>query len=140
MRRSSSMLALYLAVVFVSGALVGAFSYRLYSTEISVKATDRRRGGPEEWRRRFVSEAEKRLSLSEEQLAEFNAILDRTKERFDEVDANVCRPAKRAVHEEQSAEISAMLDDSQRAEYTRWREERAEKRRKDREKRDGRAR
>ena len=55
MMRSKLSAALYLALVFLSGSLVGAFTYRLYSAN-TVSATVSRRLDPVEWRRRYMQE------------------------------------------------------------------------------------
>jgi hypothetical protein len=131
MKRSKLALALSLVLVFLSGALVGAFSYRLYSTETTVTANESRRPSPEEWRQRFVAKATTRLQLDEAQVAELNVILDRAKERFDALDGEVYKPQKRAIKEREVTEINAMLNDEQRAEYAKWMAEHATRRRKD---------
>lgn len=130
MKRSNVALAISLALVFISGALFGAFSYRLYSTETTVTANESRRPSPEEWRQRFIAKATTRLELSDSQVLELNVILDRAKERFDALDGEVYRPQKRAIKERETSEINAMLNDEQRAEYANWMEEHAGRRRK----------
>ena len=130
MKRSNLALAISLALVFVSGLLVGALSYRLYSTETTVTANQSRRPSPEEWRQRFVAKATTRLDLSNDQILELNVILDRSKERFNALDGEVYKPQKRAIKEREITEINAMLSDGQRAEYAKWLEEHAARRRK----------
>ena len=132
MKRSKLALAISLALVFISGALVGAFSYRLYSTETTVTANESRRPTPEEWRQRFVAKATTRLKLSDGQILELNAILDRAKERFDALDSEVYKPQKRVIKELEITEINAMLNNEQRAEYSKWLDEHAARRRKSR--------
>jgi hypothetical protein len=130
-------LAFYLFLVFASGLLVGGIGYRLYSTEATAKARTEERGGrhsAKEWRARFTKAMIERLTLDENQVRELNVILDRTKGRFDELEKelhNSSRPQRRAIIEKQIAEINAMLDQEQQAEYEKWLEERAAKRRKD---------
>ena len=129
MKRSNLALAISLAVVFLSGALVGAFSYRLYTTENTVVANDSKRPSPEEWRRHFVDRATSRLKLSADQIVELNAVLDKTKARFEQLDGDVYRPQKRAIREQMVAEITALLNEEQRAEYAKWLEEHSSHRR-----------
>lgn len=130
-------LAFYLFLVFASGLLVGGIGYRLYSTEATAKArTEQRRGrsSSEEWRARYTKAMTERLALSEIQVRELNVILDRTKGRFDELEKELhdsSRPQRKAIIEQQIAEINAMLDPEQRTEHEKWVEERAAKRRKD---------
>ena len=132
MNRSAGALALYLALVFVSGLLVGAFGYRLYETKRKApSAAEGKRPTPEEYRSRFIALMDERLALSETQTAELNAILDRTKQRFDALDQEnqeALRPRKRAILDQQASEIMAILAPEQQAEYQKIREERAKHR------------
>ncbi len=124
MRRSNLALAFYLVLVFLSGAVVGAFGYRLY-----VGANSRtQRLSPEEYRQRYVEAMKKRLQLSDDQVQQLNVILDRTRDRFRRLDNEVMKPQKQAIRNQQIQDITAMLDSEQRAEYEKWRQERAERR------------
>lgn len=132
MNRSAGALALYLALVFVSGLLVGAFGYRLYeTTREAPPSAENKRPTPEEYRSRFIALMDERLALSEAQMTELNAILDRTKQRFDALDQEyqeALRPRKRAILDQQASEIMAILAPEQQAEYQKIREERAKHR------------
>ncbi len=139
MTRSTLSVALYLSIVFVSGVVAGVLGYRLYTTETTAKATEaeHRKPTPEEWRARFIDAMEERLALSDAQISQLNEILDRTKTRFDELEResrDLYRPRKRAIIDQQNAEIMAMLDQVQQSEYEKFRAERAERRRKAHEK------
>jgi|SRR5580698_722390 hypothetical protein len=82
MTRKSLQIAFYLLLVFVSGSVVGALSYRTYNppTARSVSAPP----SPSEWRRTYIEESRTRLSLTDDQVAKLTAILDQTEARFRE--------------------------------------------------------
>lgn len=125
MKRSSLILALLL--VFLSGVVVGAVGYRLYTAQPAA-ATTERRPSPEEFRRRYVEMMKTRLRLTDEQLAQLNAILDETRELFKKYEEK-SRAEKQAIRDHQIAKINAMLTEEQRAEYAKIRAEREAKRR-----------
>ncbi|MCP5111158.1 MAG: hypothetical protein GY953_10010 [bacterium] len=127
MRKSSLTLVLSLVAVFLSGAVVGGFGYRVYRGP-SVRATNER-PKPEEYRQRFMKMMKERVKLTVQQVDQLNAIMDRTKERFHELDASK-KPEKRAIFSEQNEAIVAILDDQQRVEFAKIREERAARRKK----------
>lgn len=77
MLRSKFSAALYLVLVFVSGALLGGFAYRLYSAS-AVSATAGRRPDPVEWRKRYMDEMRTRVHTDADQEAQINRILDET--------------------------------------------------------------
>jgi hypothetical protein len=124
MRRSSLIVALLL--VFLSGVVVGAVGYRLYTAEPA--AATERRPSPEEYRRRYVEMMKTRLHLSEEQLARLNAILDETREMFKQYEEK-SRAEKQAIRDQHVAKVNAMLTEEQRAEYAKIRAEREARRR-----------
>lgn len=125
MKRSSLMVGVYLLLVFVSGALVGAFGHRLYSANaVSAKNP----AGHEAFRKRYVSEMETRLKLDQDQLRKFISILDESKDRY-RVTRDRIEPEMKQIQLEQRANIRAILRPEQVAEYEKMLEER-EKRRK----------
>jgi len=74
-------IALYLFVVFVSGAVVGALGYRTYKPPT---ASSNARVSPEEWRRQYLQELENRVSLTSDQVTKVDAILEETSTRYHE--------------------------------------------------------
>lgn len=135
MRRSTLALVLSLTAVFVSGAVVGGFGYRMCTRTEQVEATDRpnqRRPTPEEFRAMFVNAMKKRLDLTDDQVNQLHVILDRTDQRFRELDLKT-RPEKQAIQKMQHEEIKAILTPVQQEAYTKFLEERAEHRRRMRE-------
>ena len=120
MRRSNLTLALYLLLVFLSGVVVGALGDRFQTTQ-SVKAKNPL--NPEEMRRQYVEDLRSRLKLSADQLKQLTVILDETRDRFREL-RHKYSPDVRAIQESQASRIRAMLDEKQRAEYEKMRQER----------------
>ncbi|HZT40418.1 MAG TPA: hypothetical protein VFA28_21185 [Bryobacteraceae bacterium] len=120
MRLSRLNIALYIGLIFLSGAVVGVFADRLYSVS-GVRAKDPR--DPKEWRSRYMAEMKSRLGLRPDQVTSLNNILDETRTRFHEVHDRM-QPELDAIREQQVNKIRAMLDDRQRAEYEKMRAER----------------
>jgi hypothetical protein len=134
MRRSTVTAILYLCLVFLSGILVGGFGMRLYNArDVSAKTNP---CSPEDMRRRYMDDMRTRLKLSDEQLAQFTAILESTRERFHDLREKY-RPEVKIIQEEQVAKIRAILNESQRAEYEKLREEREKHQPPDRPRRPG---
>jgi len=121
MRRSGVAVALYLLLVFGSGALVGAFGYWLYvSKTVSAKSRPRT---PEEYRRRYIEEMNTRLKLNADQLQRLNAILDETGAKYRALHAR-SKPEMDSIQQWQVGAVRAILDDAQRREYEKMRQER----------------
>jgi len=110
-----------LMAVFLSGAAVGGFGVSLYSTR-TVSAAPA-------WRQKYVKDLTQRLQLSNDQLGKLNTILDDTRARYDAVKLRY-KPEMDKIHDEQVANIRAMLDQQQGLEYDKYREERERERRK----------
>jgi uncharacterized membrane-anchored protein YhcB (DUF1043 family) len=125
MRRSNLYVGLYLFLVFVSGVLVGAIAYRLYSTE-AVSATKSSARGSDDYRRQYLEEMRSRLKLRDDQVRQLDAILDATREEYHAIHQKLA-PEMKAVQEEQVQKVLAMLNEAQRAEYQKMREERAKR-------------
>jgi hypothetical protein len=125
--RSQFTVALYLLAVFLSGAVAGGFAHRLYMVK-NVQA-EPSRPRPEEYRQKYLNEMKSRLGLDDTQTARLNEILDHTHQRF-KTFRETHREEFNAIHDEQVREINAMLNEPQRAEYEKFRQER-EKRRRD---------
>ena len=124
-RKSSLSAVVYLVLVFLSGALVGAFAYRLYMVgSVSSNAMPR---SPEEYRKRAIEEMTTRLHLSAEQVSSLHRIYDGTRQRFRELHDKQ-RPEYRVIENDQYQEILAILTEPQRAEYQKMREERDRRR------------
>jgi uncharacterized membrane protein len=120
MKRWNPPIALYLFLVFISGAVVGALGYRVYSPPSARSAP---RVSPEEWRRRFVEEMQTRVSLTTEQVQKVNAIMDETKTRFDD-DRERHHRVLEQIREEQRAKMRAILTAEQFPKYEQFRADR----------------
>ena len=119
MKRWNPPIALYLFLVFVSGAVVGALGYRVYNPPSARSA----RLSPEEWRRRFVDEMQTRVNLTAEQVQKVNAIMDETKTLFDG-DRERHHRVVEQIREEQRAKMRAILTAEQLPKYEQFRTDR----------------
>ena len=126
MKRSLA-IPLYVLMVFLSGALVGAVGYRLYSAK-TVSATVAAKPKPEEWRKHVVEDMRTRLKLSDEQVSKLQAAFDETKQNFVAYDQR-SKAERKSIIEGQHQTIRAFLNDEQRAEYDKLLQERQAKRR-----------
>ncbi len=122
MTRSKLAIALYLLLVFVSGVVVGVLGHRLY-TASSVIATRQNPRTPEEYRQKYLAEMRTRLKLDEAQVKQLNTILDNTRDQFRDF-REKHKSEFKAIQDGQVAKINALLNDTQRAEYERMRQER----------------
>lgn len=122
-RQSTVSAVIYLVVVFLSGALVGAFAYRLYMVN-SVSGSNR---SPEEYRRHYVAEMTSRLHLSTDQVSNLQRIMDETRQRYKDLHDRQ-RPDMKVIENEQYEKVKAMLTEPQRTEYDKMRAERERRR------------
>ncbi len=102
MNFSRKSIALYVGLVFVSGAVLGVFGDRLYTvTTVASKGKNAPKPvpTPEEFRRGYLGYMQKRLSLSEDQVTHLGLILDETRARMNEIH-------ERAVPEQQEIQKS----------------------------------
>ena len=117
--------ALYMALVFVCGAVVGAFAHRLYTVSgVSANAAQR---NPEEFRKRFMADLKGRLQLTDDQAAKLGAIMDDTRARFRDV-RDKFEPEMQKIREDQRQKIGELLSPSQQAEWQKIMEERQRRR------------
>ena len=120
MRLSRGAIILYVGLVFASGAVLGAFSHRLYTvSSVSAKTTR----NPEEFRKRYLVEMQKRLNLTPDQVTNLNAILDQTRSRYNEAKERM----RESLHDEQMAKVRAILTPEQQLDYEKVQKERAER-------------
>ena len=124
--------ALYMALVFACGGVVGAFGHRLYTVSgVSANVTQR---NPEEFRKRFMADMKARLQLNDDQAAKLEVIMDETRARFRQV-RDKFEPEMQKIREDQRQRISELLSASQQAEWQKIIDERQRRResKKDRE-------
>jgi hypothetical protein len=106
-----------LLLVFVSGAIVGVFGYRAYThaQSVAVRAPEKKQD-PEEVRKLLIDEMAKEVRLDGPQVAQLGKIYDDTRERFNEFNKQRNNEA-RAIWEEQTARIKALLRPDQEPLY-----------------------
>ena len=126
MRLSRATIAVYVLLVFASGAVLGAFGHRLYAVS-TVNARPGR--NPEEFRKRAIAEYQRRLKLDPQQVAKLEGIMDETRARVEETRQKM-RPAYQKIHEEQAAKVREMLSPDQIVEFEKMRKERDEREKK----------
>jgi Spy/CpxP family protein refolding chaperone len=122
MKLSRAAIALYVGLVFVSGAVLGGFAHRLYTVSaVSAKAPS----NPEEFRKRVVEGMRTRLNLTEAQVVKLDLIYDETRARVHQTRKQM-EPAFEAIRQEQIDMVKAMLTPEQRVEYDKFLKEREE--------------
>ncbi|HUJ49178.1 MAG TPA: hypothetical protein VLW25_03240 [Bryobacteraceae bacterium] len=105
MKRWNLPIALYLFLVFVSGAVVGALGYRTYKPPT---ASSNSPLSPEDARRQYIREMQSRANLTDDQLQQVNTILDETRSRFHEARDKHNQIVK-DIGEQQRAKVRAIL-------------------------------
>ena len=117
--------ALYMALVFACGGVVGAFAHRLYTVSgVSANAAQR---NPEEFRKRYMAEMKARLQLSDDQASKLGTIMDDTRAEFRDVRGKI-EPDMQKIRDDQRQKISELLSPSQQAEWQKIVEERQRRR------------
>jgi len=121
MRRSNLATLLYLAIVFASGAVVGGFAVRLYlANSVSAIVQNPPRVNHAELRRQYIQEMQNRLHLSADQVTQLQQICDATSQHMHEM--------HKSIDDEHVRKVDAILNDSQKAEYAKMRDEREKRR------------
>ncbi len=123
MRRPNFSVIAYLGLVFLSGVLVGGVGFGLYnarSVSASLKTNPCTAAAV---RQRYMAEMETRLKLQPEQVQKLSGILEETHNRFKALRVKY-KPEVKIIQDEQAASIRSILNDAQRAEYEKVREER----------------
>jgi hypothetical protein len=115
MRRSNVATLVYLLVVFASGAVVGGFANRLWMAK-TVNATVNAPHSRAELRKQYIQDMRSRLHLTDAQVTELQQIMDATGQHMHEM--------HKTIEDEHIRKVVAMLDDRQKAEYAKMREER----------------
>jgi Spy/CpxP family protein refolding chaperone len=115
MNFSRKSIALYVGLVFVSGAVLGVFGDRLYTVTTVTKAKNAK-PSPEEFRRGYLGFMQKRLNLTEAQVTQLGLILDDTRARMNEVHERTV-PEQQEIQKAQTEKIRALLSPTQQSEY-----------------------
>jgi hypothetical protein len=123
MRRSNLATLFYLAVVFVSGAVVGGFANRLYMVKSvnavvtpTVPQPPRSRA---ELRKQYLDEMTSRLHLTAPQVTQLQQIADATGQQMQQL-----HQMHKTIDDEHVQKVTAMLDNNQKVEYAKMRAER----------------
>jgi hypothetical protein len=121
MKRANPSVVIYVLLVFLSGVLVGMLGFGLYNARtVSAKAEP---CSPEALRQHYRDELRTRLQLGPDQIKKLDVILDATHSRFVAL-RDKYKPEVTAIQDEHAASIRAILDERQRAEYEKLRQER----------------
>ena len=123
MPRTKLSAILYLLLVFVSGIVLGGFANHYYTAKASVLPASTAPRNMEEFRKRYMSEMQQRVGVTEAQETQIAKILDDTKKKFDELHKEE-RPRRDQLQQEQVDAIRAVLTKDQDAAYEAWRAER----------------
>ena len=110
----------YLALVFGSGAVVGALSHRMYTVSTVIAKSP---PSADEWRKQYMAEMKARLKLRDDQILRLGILLDETRSRVKEVHERH-RPEIDQIKKEQTVRVASMLDPDQKVEFEKLREER----------------
>ena len=125
MNFSRKSIALYVGLVFVSGGVLGVFGDRLYTVTTVTKAKNAKQS-PEEFRLRYIGFMQKRLNLTEPQVAKLGLIFDETRARMNEIHERTV-PEQQEIQKEQTEKTRDLLTPAQQAEYEIMLKERREK-------------
>jgi hypothetical protein len=138
MPKSRLSAVLSLLLVFLSGGVLGAFTYRLYSISPVQSGKDAgappKKLSPEEFRKRYVSDLTSAVKLDSGQIAALNRVLDQTRDEADKLNDKIKRdhdavnekwhPDREAIHNHQVESISGLLRPDQLPLYAAFRAER----------------
>ncbi len=117
--------ALYIALIFLAGAVFGFAAARFYSLKIAQATSGRL--SPQEYRARLLQELTEGLNLNQDQQARIEVIMDEIGERFHSV-RDAMEPEFEAIRRERAARVMDVLDEAQGVKYERILEERRKRR------------
>lgn len=127
MNLTRSSIALYIGLVFISGALVGGFGDHMYGAyRISPSKSGKAPKSPEDVRRGIIDFWKSHLKLTDDQVVKVGLIMDETRARMDEVHRGTI-PAQQEIRREQMEKMRAMLTLDQQMEYDRLQKEREDR-------------
>jgi len=125
--------ALYMALVFASGAVLGVVGNRSYTAYYAAnnntkvrRDKDRRPPTPKEYREGYISFMQKRLNLSSDQVTQIGLIFDETRAQFEELQQRTI-PEQMSIGNGQTERIRAILSDEQREQFELLRKEREDR-------------
>jgi uncharacterized membrane protein len=128
---------LSLLLVFLSGAVVGALSYRLYMVKTVYTTTVQppRRADPEEVRRRIVADLKTKVHIDDQQVTALNKLMDETRDAWQQMRHKMDQDG-RAIHEQQWQNFRNTLRADQQPLFDQWKSDRDAEMRKRREQQD----
>ena len=125
-------------LMFFSGAVLGAFSYRLYSISPVQSGKDPgappKKLSPEEFRKRYVADIASAVKLDDRQIAALNHVLDQTRDEAGRLNDKIKQDHdavndkwhadREAIHNQQVESINGLLRADQLPLYAAFRAER----------------
>ena len=132
MKPSRVSIALQLALVFLSGTVVGGLGHR-YMVRRDSSAPRMRPAQPPDFRKLYIEEMTRRLHLSKDQAEALARIVDETGEKFRAIRKH-SDGEMLALRDEQTARIQAILTPDQQTEHLKLLAEREQAREKRQEK------
>src|ERR1043165_3130442 len=119
MNRSKLSALLSLVLVFLSGGVLGAVAYRLYSASPVIPGapsnTPPPRKSPEDFRRDYVANLTKDVKLDADQVQRLNAILDQTGDEFKKLNEKN-KPERDALNAQRQAFEDKKLNEKNKPE------------------------
>lgn len=118
MKLSRASIALYMFLVFASGAALGLFGNQYYTQQKAVEAAKNRKRppSPEEFRKSYLNGMRKQLLLSEEQIQKLSNIMDETRTLMDDMHKRN-RPEELQIQKSQGEKIRGVFDPIQLEKY-----------------------
>lgn len=118
MKFSRGLIALYMTVVFASGAAIGVFGNRYYEASIQDTSKDKgkRPPAPDEFRKMYLTNMQTRLLLSDQQVQQLTTILDETRAMMNDLHKRQL-PEQQEIQRSQNEKIRALFDAVQLEKY-----------------------
>jgi len=124
MNLSRSMIALYMGLVFLSGAVLGGFGDHVY--RISSAKNGKGNKSPEEVRHSIIDFWKTHLKLTDDQVVKLGLIMDETRARMDEIHRSTI-PAQQEIRRSQIDRMRYSSLPGQQVEYDRLQKEREDR-------------
>jgi len=132
MKLTRSAIALYMAIVFASGGVLGFYANRLYAVSTTQpRPAAKSQQSPQEFRKGLVSFYKKRLDLNDEQTQKLELILDEVSAQYQaqfKKEREAIRPELNRIRQEQIDRITEMLNAKQKEKYSELLKEREQMR------------
>ena len=118
MKLSRASIALYIGLVFASGAALGVFGNQYYAAAKTVSngKNKGRRPSPDEFRKGFLGYMKKDLGATDEQIKQLNNVMDETRSLMDDLHKRQ-QPEEFEIQRTQQDKMRALLTPEQRDKY-----------------------